>query len=132
MSLANNAQRATGREAATGRSGAGRGAADGLVVLTRDAALLQTVQRVAIGHGHDCSIIQSEPDLASQLAADHAGVAIIDAAAVSTPIATLTQNLSAQFPELVLIVAGDARDQAALAAHVTRSEEHTSELQSPI
>jgi protein TonB len=79
---------------------------------------------VAIGHGHDCSIIESEPDLATQLAADHAGVAIIDAAAVSTPIATLTQKLSAQFPELVLIVAGDARDQAALAAAVTTGTVH--------
>jgi TonB family protein len=125
MSLANNAQRTAGREAAaTGRSRAGRGATDGLVVLTRDAALLQTVQRVAVGHGHDCSIIHSEPDLASQLTADHAGVAIIDAAAVSTPIAALTQKLAAQFPGLVLIVAGDARDQAALAAHVTTGTVH--------
>ncbi len=124
MSLANNAQRTAGREAVTARSRAGRRSSDDLVVLTRDAALLQTVQRVAVGQGHDCSIIHSEPDLASQLAADRAGVAIIDAAAVSTPIATLTQQLAAQFPDLVLIVAGDARDQAALTAHVTTGTVH--------
>jgi TonB family protein len=124
MSLANNAQRTAGREAVTGRSRTRQRSAHGLVVLTRDAALLQTVQRVAVGDGHDCWIIHSEPDLASQLTADHAGVAIIDAAAVSTPIATLTQKLAAQFPDLVLIVAGDARDQAALSAHVTSGTVH--------
>jgi TonB family protein len=45
---------------------------------------------------------------------------VIDTSATTSPIQKLTERLAAQFPELVIIVAGDSRDQAALSAQVTR------------
>ena len=90
---------------------------ESLVVLTHDQELLQTLQAVATEH--DISVVSAEADLASHLLRDHAGVAILDTAAVVTPIARLTESLKAQFPDLVLVVAGYAEDQAAVAAQVT-------------
>ena len=51
--------------------------------------------------------------------AKQTGVAIIDAAAASTPVERLTEKLKSQFPDLVLIVAGRLDDQSALAAQIT-------------
>jgi len=44
---------------------------------------------------------------------------VLDTAAVQGAIAPLTQGLKAQFPDVVLIVAGGAYEQAALSAQVT-------------
>jgi TonB family protein len=91
---------------------------ESLVVLTHDQELLQTLQAVA--SEHDISVVSAEADLASHLLQDHAGVAILDTAAVVTPISRLTESLKAQFPDLVLVVAGHTEDQAAVAAQVTQ------------
>src|SRR6185503_5002546 len=56
---------------------------------------------------------------AAQLIAEHAGVAILDAASVTSPIEKLTDRLKSQFPDLVLIVAGGIDDQSALATQIT-------------
>ena len=90
---------------------------ESLVVLSHDELLIQSLQTVAIEH--DLFLIGSEADLATHLLSDHVGVAVIDAACVTTPIAQLTERLRAQFPDLVLVVAGGAEDQAALAAQIT-------------
>ena len=50
---------------------------------------------------------------------DAAGVVVLDTAAVVSAIAQLTQSLKAQFPDVVLIVAGGAYEQAGLAEQVT-------------
>jgi TonB family protein len=90
---------------------------ESLVVLTHDPELLETLRAVATDH--HVSTVGVEADLAGHLLDDHAGVAVLDTASVSTPISQLTQRLKAQFPDLVLIVAGDGADQAELAAQIT-------------
>ncbi|MDB6090798.1 MAG: Protein TonB [Gammaproteobacteria bacterium] len=92
-------------------------AGEGLLVLTRDDALVDTLQ--VIGSEHDVFTVGSESDLAAHLLAEHTGVAILDAAAIATPVERLTERLKAQFPDLVLIVAGGVDDQSALATQIT-------------
>lgn len=89
-----------------------------LIVLTLDDSLVETLKAVCPQHA--LSILGTEADLPSHLLGDHGGVAIIDAAAVGTPIDALTERLSTQFPDLVLIVAGDSHAQHDLTAQVTR------------
>lgn len=90
---------------------------ESLIVLSTDSALVETLQ--VLGHDHDVFTVGAESDLAAQLIAEHAGVAIIDAASVSSPIEKLTDRLKSQFPDLVLIVAGGIDDQSALATQIT-------------
>lgn len=89
----------------------------GIVVLTRDEALVQTLQ--VIGSEYDIFTLSVESDLAAYLLAEAPGVAILDAGALANPIERLTERLRAQFPELVLIVAGSVDDQSALATQIT-------------
>ena len=79
---------------------------ESLVVLTRDEQLVHVVRSVATDH--ELSTVDAEVDLTIHLKDDHAGVAMLDAEAVQTPIAELVERLKAQFPHLVLVVAGDA------------------------
>ena len=90
---------------------------ESLIVLSTDNALVETLQ--VLGHDHDVFTVGAESDLAAQLIAEHAGVAILDAASVTSPIEKLTDRLKSQFPDLVLIVAGGVDDQSALAAQIT-------------
>jgi TonB family protein len=94
------------------------GSGESLIVLTYDETLIQTLEAVAPDHA--ISVITNETELPSQLIGQQAGVALIDTDAVNTPIAQLTQRLRGQFPDLVLVVAGNARDQAELSAQVQR------------
>jgi TonB family protein len=97
---------------------AGEQAGEGLVVLTRDESLMQTLEAVAPEHA--LSFLTDEADLATHLAGGHIGVAILDAASIRTPIAELTERMRKQFPDLVLIVAGGHEHQAAVSTLVTR------------
>ena len=90
---------------------------ESLVVLTRDPALVETLQ--AIGPQRDLATVDSEADLAAHLLAQSTGVAVIDAAALATAVEQLTERLHSQFPDLVLIVAGDSGHQNALTAQIT-------------
>src|SRR5882672_353230 len=76
---------------------------ESLVVLTRDRALVETLR--VLGSEHSVSTVEAESDLAGELLSHQTGVAIIDAAAASTPVERLTERLKSQFPDLVLIVA---------------------------
>lgn len=91
---------------------------ESLVVLTNDEELLQTLRSVAADH--DISTVGAEADLAQHLLSDHAGVAVLDTAFVTTPIGQLCDRLKSQFPDLVLVVAGRVEDQALLASQITR------------
>lgn len=93
------------------------GVPESLVVLTHDVELLQTLRAVATEH--QISTVGAEADLAAHLLEDHAGVAVLDTAALTSPIAQLTERLKTQFPDLVLVVAGNLNDQSALAAQIT-------------
>jgi TonB family protein len=65
--------------------------------------------------------VAQESELARMLREGPAGVVIIDGDAVTrTPLDRLTARLKLQFPQLVLIVLGNQRDQGALADQVAR------------
>lgn len=86
-------------------------------MLTRDEALIHTLR--SIGSEYNIFTASTESELASYLLGDNAGVAILDARAVATPVDRISERLRAQFPELVLIVAGSVDDQSALATQIT-------------
>jgi FixJ family two-component response regulator len=90
---------------------------ESLVVLTRDAALAQTVK--ALGSEHVVATVRAEADLAGELISKHIGVAIIDVGATSSPVDQLTERLKSQFPDLILIVAGRLDDQSTLAQQIS-------------
>ena len=91
---------------------------ESVIVLTMDDSLIVTLESVA--PTRPLAVLASEADLPGYLLSDQAGVAIIDTAALSSPIQKLTERLTSQFPDLVIIVAGDSRDQAVLSAQITR------------
>jgi TonB family protein len=90
----------------------------GLVVLTRDEALVHTLQ--AVSTEYQVFPVGGESDLAAHLVASATGVAILDVSAVASSVDRLSERLRAQFPDLVLIVAGSVDDQSALATQITR------------
>jgi TonB family protein len=90
---------------------------ESLVALTHDDLLRETL--TAVAPEHVLSFAVDESDLTRHLYAEPAGVAFLDSAALSTPAPQLTERLRAQFPDLVLIVAGGPEDQAALSHQVT-------------
>lgn len=89
-----------------------------LLALTRDAVLVEAL-RAALDADHRFLIVASDVALGEQLLASQARAVLIDSAACDRPIAQLTERLKAQFPDLVLVVAGSAADQGALAAQIT-------------
>ncbi len=94
-----------------------------LLALTQDARFLATLRKIS-EPAHAVHATGSEIDLAAGLMAQEAGVAVLDSAAVATPIQQLAGRLHAQFPDLVLIVAGTAEEQGALAALITDGSVH--------
>ncbi|HYB33196.1 MAG TPA: TonB family protein [Steroidobacteraceae bacterium] len=94
-----------------------------LVALTQDPQLLGTLRKVA-DPAHSVVPAGSEVDLSTALMTSEAGVALVDCAAIATPIATLTQRLTTQFPDLVLIVAGSVDEQGMLAPQITDGSVH--------
>jgi TonB family protein len=91
--------------------------AGSLLVLSRDEALVRTLKM--LGSEHEVFAVSAESDFAAHLLQQSTGVAILDASAVGSPIERLAERLRAQFPELVLIVAGSVDDQSALATQIT-------------
>src|ERR1700733_1044995 len=98
-------------------------AAKPLIALTQDEELLAALRNVT-DPVHEVCVIRAELDLSTALMAHHAGVAVLDCSVIVTPVATLTARLHAQFPELVLIVAGGAFEQGMLAAQITDGSVH--------
>ena len=94
-----------------------------LIALTRDAQLVATLKRVS-DPSHEVLAVGSELDLSGALLAHQGGVAVIDCAAVGSSIAQLIDRIHAQFPELVLIVAGSADQQGLLAQQITDGSVH--------
>jgi periplasmic protein TonB len=91
---------------------------ESIVVLTNDASLAAAVRAVTAAD-HELFVVQAEADVATHLMGNAAGVVVLDTASVVSAIAQLTERLRAQFPDVVLIVAGGAYEQAALTAQVT-------------
>src|SRR5947208_13368869 len=82
-----------------------------LLVLTHDPAFFATFKRVA-DPAHELRAVRSETDLASALMALHAGVVVLDTTSLTTPTGEVARQLEAQFPDVVLIVAGGVEEQA--------------------
>jgi len=89
-----------------------------LLALTQDRKLIQTLRQVA-DPAHEVYAAGSEIDLAGALMAHHTGVVVLDVAALASPAGQLAVRLHAQFPDIVLIVAGGSEDQTAVAAQIT-------------
>jgi len=94
-----------------------------LLALTQDRKLIQTLRQVA-DPAHEVYAAGSEIDLAGALMAHHTGVVVLDVAALATPAGQLAARLHAQFPDIVLIVAGGAEDQVGLSAQITDGSVH--------
>lgn len=92
--------------------------AESLVALTLDDSLKETL--AAVAPEHVLTFVTDVEDLSRHLHIEPAGVAILDSAALTVPAAELTQRLRAQFPDLVLVVAGGPEDQAALSGQVAQ------------
>lgn len=88
-----------------------------LLVLTRDEALVHTLRTISPEYA--LAAVGGEADFATYLLSHSTGVAILDAGAVASSVERLSERLRAQFPDLVLIVAGSVDDQNALAAQIT-------------
>lgn len=101
--------------------GAGVGAGIGLVVLSKDDGLIDTLERVVTAD-HAITLCISAEELAEQIVAGRGGVALVDAAASTESLPNLARRLRQQFPDLVLVVAGDARHQGELAAQIASGE----------
>ena len=91
---------------------------ESLLALTRDEVLIQTLASVAPEHA--LHVVDGQADLSERLASEPAGVAILDTSAVEGELTQLTRRLRAQFPDLVLIVAGGPPDQALLSAQIAQ------------
>ncbi len=94
-----------------------------LIALTQDPKLFGTLQAVSEAK-HPVRAVGSEIDFAAALMAHQGAVAVLDSAAIATPIDKLTARLHAQFPDLVMIVAGTAEEQGLLAAQITEGSVH--------
>jgi protein TonB len=94
-----------------------------LVALTQDVKLIEALRTVADVQ-HPVKAVGSEVDLAAALMTHSGGVAVLDAAAVATPIAQLAARLNTQFPDLILIAAGGINDQGAFAQLIADGSVH--------
>ncbi|MGE0582647.1 MAG: energy transducer TonB [Steroidobacteraceae bacterium] len=106
-------------ENATGQSAfAPVPSAVGLLALTQDALLIEAL-RAAVDARHRITIVATDGALTDHLLASQTRAVLIDSAACHQPIAQLTGRLKAQFPDLVLVVAGTSTDQGSLASQIT-------------
>jgi TonB family protein len=94
-----------------------------LIALTRDAQLVAILKAVS-DPSHEVLPVGSEVDLSGTLLTHQGGVAVIDCAALANPIGELIDRLHAQFPELVLIVAGGSDEQGMLSTQITDGSVH--------
>jgi TonB family protein len=92
-------------------------ATQSLLAFTQDQHLLATLTKASAGR--EVHAVGSEIDLSTGLMAHHAGVLVLDCAALATAAAALAERLHKQFPDLVLIVAGRPDEQGLLAAQIS-------------
>jgi TonB family protein len=94
-----------------------------LLALTQDQVLLEMLRKVG-DPAHELCAAGSEVDFSAALLTHHAGVAVLDCAALASPVTELAHRLGAQFPELVLVVAGGLDEQTLLAALIADGSVH--------
>ena len=87
-----------------------------LVAVTRDAALALVVQELAAEI--PVVVLQDLGRLPEELLQHGGSLALLDAAAVTAPLNEVVDALAAQFPDVRLMVAGQAAEQGLLAARI--------------
>ncbi len=103
---------------ASHQPGGGVGAGIAVAVLSIDDTLISTLSEV-VTSDHSIAIAPDAHTLAEQIAATNAGVVLIDADAVAEDIVDTLRSLRAQFPDMILVAAGNSAQQSRLANMVT-------------
>jgi periplasmic protein TonB len=88
-----------------------------IVALSDDPLLLEALAGAAF-EGGSVSSSPSSDRFIDQLVANGAGIALIDAASVNTPLKSFLATLREQFPQLLLLLTGPAQLQAQFSAQL--------------
>ena len=105
-------------QVASRQPGGGVGAGIAVAVLSIDDTLISTLSEVVTAD-HSIAIAPDSTSLAEQIVAINAGVVLIDADAVADDIVETLRRLRGQFPDLILVAAGNSAQQSRLASMVT-------------
>ncbi len=108
--------RLAGNKTSAGPLQEGNATSKRLIAVTRDAVLGRAIEE--LGGEVSVVIVKDLTELTDQLLEHGDAVALLDAAAVSTPLVGVVESLARQFPDLRLMVAGQAREQNQLATHI--------------
>lgn len=106
---------------ATQQPGGGVGAGIAVAVLSLDEMLTSILNEV-VTSDHTIAIAPDTASLAEQVLATNAGVVLVDADAITGDVPETLRRLRAQFPDLVLVAAGNSGHQARLANMVTEGQ----------
>ncbi len=85
-----------------------------LVVLTTDDVFLQTL-REAVGGARRLWNVPSADKVSDLLVAGQVGIVVLDVQALHDGAASSSSQIKRQFPDLVIVVAGNRDDETALA-----------------
>jgi TonB family protein len=89
-----------------------------LVVLTVDAAFLQTL-RDAVGNARRLWHVLSADKVSDLLVAGQVGIFVLDVQALTVPANLFVDQIKRQFPDLVVVVAGNRGDETGLASLIS-------------
>jgi TonB family protein len=89
-----------------------------LVVLTGDEAFLQTL-RDAVGGARRLWHVPSADKVSDLLVAGEVGILVLDVTALNEPASVFVGQIKRQFPDLVVVVAGNRDSEIALAALIS-------------
>ena len=89
-----------------------------LVVLTGDEAFLQTL-REAVGGARRLWHVPSADKVSDLLVAGEVGILVLDVTALNEPASTFVGQIKRQFPDLVVVVAGNRDSEIELAALIS-------------
>ncbi len=88
-----------------------------LVALTKDRSLALVMEELA-NHGYDVTQVEDTESLSSELLQATGSIALLDATTLPEAVESLVDALSAQFPDLRLLVAGHSATQHQLATRI--------------
>jgi TonB family protein len=89
-----------------------------LVVLTGDETFLQTL-REAVGGARRLWHVPSADKVSDLLVAGGVGIVVLDVAALHEPAQVFVTQIKLQFPDLVIVVAGNRESENSLAAQIS-------------
>jgi TonB family protein len=89
-----------------------------LVVLTVDGVFLQTL-RDAVGSARRLWHVLSADKVSDLLVAGQVGIVVLDVQALNVPAHLFVEQIKRQFPDLVIVVAGNRDDETALAGLIS-------------